>query len=67
MAVRRRATRLTFIAVYTPPNVAKHGCHVFDSSTGEKKHVPKCGYYSAFGQVMTKDENASCVSAAKAA
>ncbi|KAK7754115.1 hypothetical protein SLS62_003961 [Diatrype stigma] len=54
--------------LYTPPNVAKHGCYVFDDSTGEAKHIAKCGYHSVFGEVLKKDEETpSCVSAAKAA
>ncbi|KAL7628069.1 hypothetical protein AAE478_002265 [Parahypoxylon ruwenzoriense] len=36
--------------LYTPPNVAKHGCNVFDDSTGKKVHVAKCGTYSAYGK-----------------
>ena len=52
---------LTSTPVYTPPNVAKHGCHIFNSSTGEKKHIPKCGYHSEYGQVVGKHEDASPV------
>ncbi|KAH8894120.1 cysteine dioxygenase [Thozetella sp. PMI_491] len=36
--------------LYTPPNVARGGCHIFDANTGKKSHVSKCGYYSAYGQ-----------------
>ncbi|EGO58973.1 cysteine dioxygenase [Neurospora tetrasperma FGSC 2508] len=36
--------------LYTPPNVAKGGCHIFNPETGKKSHVPKCGYYSAYGK-----------------
>ncbi|KAJ1333637.1 cysteine dioxygenase [Microdochium nivale] len=39
--------------LYTPPNVAKNGCHVFNSTTGSKTHVAKCGFYSAFGTKLT--------------
>jgi predicted metal-dependent enzyme (double-stranded beta helix superfamily) len=35
--------------LYTPPNVAKGGCYIFDVNTGKKSHVSKCGYYSAYG------------------
>ena len=55
------ATWLTSSPVYTPPNVAKHGCHIFNSSTGEKKHIPNCGYHSVYGQVVEKHEDASRV------
>jgi hypothetical protein len=36
--------------LYTPPNVAKGGCHIFNSETGKKSHVKNCGYYSAYGK-----------------
>ncbi|KAK3318684.1 RmlC-like cupin domain-containing protein [Apodospora peruviana] len=35
--------------LYTPPNVARGGCHIFNPNTGKKCHVKKCGYYSAYG------------------
>ncbi|KAK5173782.1 uncharacterized protein LTR77_002463 [Saxophila tyrrhenica] len=35
--------------LYTPPNAAKHGCHIFDESTGKKSHVSQCHFYSQFG------------------
>ncbi|KAK3723441.1 hypothetical protein LTR37_001693 [Vermiconidia calcicola] len=35
--------------LYTPPNAAKHGCHIFDASTGKKSHVSQCHFYSEFG------------------
>lgn len=38
--------------VYTPPNVAKGGCNIFDQKTGKKSHVTKCGYYSAYGRLL---------------
>ncbi|ORY65040.1 cysteine dioxygenase [Pseudomassariella vexata] len=38
--------------LYTPPNVAKGGCHIFDPKTSKTSHVPKCGYYSAFGRLL---------------
>ncbi|KAH8681305.1 RmlC-like cupin domain-containing protein [Xylariales sp. PMI_506] len=41
--------------LYTPPNVAKGGCWIFDQRTGKKSHVAKCGYYSAYGRLL-KDE-----------
>ncbi|KAH8167867.1 hypothetical protein CIB48_g380 [Xylaria polymorpha] len=36
--------------LYTPPNVARQGCNIFNPQTGKKTHVPKCGNYSAYGQ-----------------
>lgn len=44
---RRLANRPT---VYTPPNVARQGCNIFNPETGKKTHVAKCGNYSAYGQ-----------------
>ncbi|KAK7398030.1 hypothetical protein QQX98_012595 [Neonectria punicea] len=38
--------------LYTPPNVAKKGCHIFDEKTGRKSHVPGCQYYSAYGRLL---------------
>ena len=35
--------------LYTPPNVAKGGCHIFNAETGKKSHIKGCGYYSAYG------------------
>ncbi|KJX97233.1 cysteine dioxygenase like protein [Zymoseptoria brevis] len=35
--------------LYTPPNAAKHGCHIFDPRTGQKSHVAQCHFYSEYG------------------
>lgn len=35
--------------LYTPPNAAKHGCHIFNESTGKKTHMKMCHFYSEFG------------------
>ncbi|KAB8293401.1 hypothetical protein EYC80_007719 [Monilinia laxa] len=40
--------------LYTPPNAAMHGCHVFDPLTGEKTHVKPSAYDSVRG-VITSD------------
>ncbi|OAA47779.1 cysteine dioxygenase [Metarhizium rileyi] len=40
--------------LYTPPNVAKEGCHIFDEKTGKSSHVPGCHYYSAYGRLLKK-------------
>lgn len=33
-----------------PPNAAKHGCHIFDESTGKKSHVAGCHFFSELGK-----------------
>lgn len=38
--------------LYTPPNAAKHGCHIFDEYTGRKSHVQQCHFYSELGVKM---------------
>ncbi|GJN66955.1 cysteine dioxygenase [Purpureocillium lilacinum] len=38
--------------LYTPPNVAKAGCHIFDEKTGKSSHIPGCHYYSAYGRLL---------------
>ncbi|EGR52019.1 uncharacterized protein TRIREDRAFT_120176 [Trichoderma reesei QM6a] len=38
--------------LYTPPNVAKEGCHIFDERTGRRSHVPGCSYFSAYGRLL---------------
>ncbi|KAH6607663.1 cysteine dioxygenase [Trichoderma cornu-damae] len=38
--------------LYTPPNVARKGCHIFDEKTGKRSHVPGCMYFSAYGQLL---------------
>ncbi|GAB1319121.1 Cysteine dioxygenase [Madurella fahalii] len=38
--------------LYTPPNVAKGGCHIFNPETGKKSHVKNCGYFSAYGKKL---------------
>ncbi|KAK8127523.1 cysteine dioxygenase [Apiospora sp. TS-2023a] len=38
--------------LYTPPNVAKSGCNIFDLRSGKKSHVPKCGYFSKYGRLL---------------
>ncbi|KAI9046798.1 hypothetical protein LZ554_008880 [Drepanopeziza brunnea f. sp. 'monogermtubi'] len=37
--------------LYTPPNVAMYGCHVFDTATGKSTYVPPGGYDSVRGVV----------------
>ncbi|KAI1376931.1 RmlC-like cupin domain-containing protein [Hypoxylon crocopeplum] len=36
--------------LYTPPNVAKFGCNIFNDKTGKVTHIAKCGNYSAYGE-----------------
>ncbi|KFH47804.1 Cysteine dioxygenase-like protein [Hapsidospora chrysogenum ATCC 11550] len=38
--------------LYTPPNVARGGCHIFDEKTGRSSHVPSCHYYSVYGRLV---------------
>lgn len=56
LGVHRVSNRGSDFAVslhlYTPPNVARGGCHIFDPNTGKKSHVKKCGYYSRYGELV---------------
>ncbi|THV55177.1 hypothetical protein BGAL_0012g00150 [Botrytis galanthina] len=36
--------------LYTPPNAAREGCHIFDEKTGRKSHVTQSNFYSVFGK-----------------
>ncbi|KAK0254033.1 hypothetical protein LTR91_010498 [Friedmanniomyces endolithicus] len=38
--------------LYTPPNAARHGCHIFDQRTGKKSKVQQCHFYSELGVKM---------------
>ncbi|KAF6844461.1 cysteine dioxygenase [Colletotrichum musicola] len=40
--------------LYTPPNVAKGGCNIFNEKTSKSSHVAKCGYYSAYGRRLPR-------------
>lgn len=35
--------------LYTPPNAAREGCHVWDERTGGRRHVKQNNYYSVLG------------------
>ncbi|KAK4634181.1 Cysteine dioxygenase [Fulvia fulva] len=35
--------------LYTPPNAAKHGCHIFNEATGKSSHVKQNHFHSEFG------------------
>ncbi|KAF4633913.1 hypothetical protein G7Y89_g4200 [Cudoniella acicularis] len=37
--------------LYTPPNAALRGCHIYDIHNGEAKHVMQCPYDSVKGNV----------------
>lgn len=39
-------------SVYTPPNAAKVGCHMYDEKTGKSSHVQQCNFYSELGQKL---------------
>ncbi|KAF2183222.1 cysteine dioxygenase type I [Zopfia rhizophila CBS 207.26] len=36
--------------LYTPPNAAVYGCHVFDEQTGRASHIKQCNFFSNRGQ-----------------
>jgi len=36
--------------LYTPPNAAMRGCHVFEKETGKASHVQQCPYDSVSGK-----------------
>lgn len=48
----RGSTFAVSLHLYTPPNVAKGGCHIFNPETGKKSHVKNCGNYSAYGKKL---------------
>ncbi|KZF22204.1 cysteine dioxygenase [Xylona heveae TC161] len=35
--------------LYTPPNAAKVGCHMYDEKTGKSSHVLQCSFFSELG------------------
>jgi len=36
--------------LYTPPNAAKLGCHLFEEATGRASHVEQCHFFSELGR-----------------
>lgn len=42
--------------LYTPPNIARDGCYVFDDRTGTRTLVKGCEYYSVYGVKGVKGE-----------
>jgi cysteine dioxygenase len=42
--------------LYTPPNAAVRGCHVFEEGSGERRHVVQGGYDSVGGVVPVRME-----------
>ncbi|KAI1335855.1 cysteine dioxygenase type I [Xylariaceae sp. FL0016] len=56
LGVHRMWNRGTDFAVslhlYTPPNIARDGCYVFDIQTGKRTHVSSCDYYSIRGNLV---------------
>jgi len=36
--------------LYTPPNAAREGCHIFDEHTGKRSHISQSNFYSVFGR-----------------
>ncbi|EXF86342.1 cysteine dioxygenase [Colletotrichum fioriniae PJ7] len=39
--------------LYTPPNIVRNGCYVFDAETGKGTLVKNCEYYSVRGHRVT--------------
>ncbi|KAI9770111.1 MAG: Cysteine dioxygenase [Geoglossum simile] len=35
--------------LYTPPNAARVGCHIYNEETGKRSHVLQCNFYSELG------------------
>lgn len=46
---RRTWSEVDMLTPRKPPNAAKHGCHIFEESTGKKSHVQQCHFYSELG------------------
>jgi len=42
--------------LYTPPNAAVRGCHVFERESGERRHVVQGAYDSVGGVVPVRME-----------
>ena len=40
--------------LYTPPNIVKDGCYVFDALTGKRTHIKSCEYYSVHGNLVNR-------------
>jgi len=38
--------------LYTPPNAANFGCHIFDEQTGKASHVKQCHFFSDQGRKL---------------
>ncbi|KAK2000465.1 cysteine dioxygenase type I [Colletotrichum falcatum] len=38
--------------LYTPPNIVRNGCYVFDAGTGRSTHVKSCDFYSVRGSLV---------------
>jgi cysteine dioxygenase len=47
---------LTSSKVYTPPNAAMRGCHIYDMENGDAKHVMQGAYDSVRGEVPQTGE-----------
>lgn len=39
--------------LYTPPNIVKSGCYVFEEHTGKETHVGTCEYHSIHGKIVS--------------
>ena len=54
LSTQIEVSQLLMVPVYTPPNAASYGCHIYDEASGRPSHVTLCNYFSMFG-VKVKD------------
>lgn len=38
--------------LYTPPNIVRDGCYIFDGNTGKSTHIKTCDYFSVRGKLV---------------
>ncbi|KAK0112455.1 hypothetical protein ONS96_001694 [Cadophora gregata f. sp. sojae] len=39
--------------LYTPPNIVKNGCYVYEEKTGKETHIRRCEYHSMYGKLVS--------------
>ncbi|PVH72765.1 cysteine dioxygenase type I [Cadophora sp. DSE1049] len=49
----RSANLAVSLHLYTPPNIVKNGCYVFEEQTGKETHISSCEYHSMYGKLVT--------------
>ncbi|KAH7381967.1 RmlC-like cupin domain-containing protein [Cadophora sp. MPI-SDFR-AT-0126] len=49
----RSANLAVSLHLYTPPNIVKKGCYVFEEQTGKETHIKSCEYHSMYGKLIT--------------